>query len=129
MDRQNDTWIVRRVGNRHTKVLYFRNGYNCKQTHFIIIFPGTKIYVFGGSHLETGQDVRIVECFDTERRKWEDDFRFRKGMYYKTIERGFKRFLVFPSSVFRRSNKVLLTAFFYSCIPVLMLLSTPIFQC
>lgn len=40
---------------------------------------GTKIYVFGGSHLETGQDARIVECFDTERGKWEDDFRFRKG--------------------------------------------------
>ena len=41
--------------------------------------------MFGGSHLETGQDARIVECFDTERGKWEDDFRFRKGKFTKLV--------------------------------------------
>ena len=46
---------------------------------YVFIISGSKIYVFGGSHLETGQDIRIVECFDTETGKWEDDFRFRKG--------------------------------------------------
>lgn len=49
-----------------------------RHSHGVYVL-GSRIYVFGGSHLETGQDVRIVECFDTERGKWEDDFRFRKG--------------------------------------------------
>lgn len=40
---------------------------------------GHKIYVFGGSVLETGQQVRLVECFNTATAEWEDDFRFRKG--------------------------------------------------
>lgn len=40
---------------------------------------GQKIYVFGGSHLETGQDVRVCECFDIEKGQWEDEFHFRKG--------------------------------------------------
>ena len=56
---------------------------------YVFIISGSKIYVFGGSHLETGQDIRIVECFDTETGKWEDDFRFRKG----SNTRGFIVFL------------------------------------
>lgn len=40
---------------------------------------GNKIYVFGGHHLETGQDVRVCECFNTEKGTWEDEFHFRKG--------------------------------------------------
>ncbi|XP_061165247.1 kelch-like protein 13 [Saccostrea echinata] len=40
---------------------------------------GTRIFVMGGSLLETGQQVRIVEVFDTEKGEWEEDFRFRKG--------------------------------------------------
>ncbi|XP_052788647.1 uncharacterized protein LOC128223407 [Mya arenaria] len=40
---------------------------------------GRKIYVFGGCHLETGQDVRVCECFNTDRGTWEDEFHFRKG--------------------------------------------------
>ncbi|KAL4219227.1 protein polyubiquitination [Mactra antiquata] len=40
---------------------------------------GKKIYVFGGCHLETGQDVRVCECFDTDKGTWEDEFHFRKG--------------------------------------------------
>lgn len=35
----------------------------------------------GGSLLETGQQVRVVEVFDTEKGEWEEDFRFRKGTY------------------------------------------------
>ncbi|KAH3710607.1 kelch-like protein 13 [Dreissena polymorpha] len=40
---------------------------------------GKSIYVFGGCHLETGQDVRVCECFNTDKAKWEDEFHFRKG--------------------------------------------------
>lgn len=40
---------------------------------------GRKIYVFGGVHLDTGQDVRVCECFDTDNCTWEDEFHFRKG--------------------------------------------------
>ncbi|XP_045200043.1 kelch-like protein 9 [Mercenaria mercenaria] len=40
---------------------------------------GKKIYVFGGCHLDTGQDVRVCECFNTEKGTWEDEFHFRKG--------------------------------------------------
>lgn len=48
------------------------------------IFIGTRIYVMGGSLLETGQQVRVVEVFDTEKGEWEEDFRFRKGKKYKS---------------------------------------------
>lgn len=40
---------------------------------------GSRIFVMGGSLLETGQQVRVVEVFDTEKGEWEEDFRFRKG--------------------------------------------------
>lgn len=40
---------------------------------------GHRIYVFGGSVLETGVQVRPVEYFDLYTGKWEEDFRFRKG--------------------------------------------------
>ncbi|KAL8562368.1 hypothetical protein ACOMHN_066082 [Nucella lapillus] len=40
---------------------------------------GHKIYVVGGTVLETGQQVRIAEYMDTRTGMWEDDFNFRKG--------------------------------------------------
>ncbi|XP_076436596.1 kelch-like protein 26 [Babylonia areolata] len=40
---------------------------------------GHKIYVVGGTILETGQQVRIAEYMDTRTGMWEDDFNFRKG--------------------------------------------------
>lgn len=40
---------------------------------------GKKIYVFGGCHLDTLQDVRVCEAFDTVKGHWEDEFHFRKG--------------------------------------------------
>lgn len=39
--------------------------------------------MFGGCHLDTGQDVRVCECFDTVRGTWEDEFHIRKGKYVK----------------------------------------------
>lgn len=39
---------------------------------------GDRIYVFGGSLMETGQAVRIVEYFSLSRGQWQEDFRFRK---------------------------------------------------
>jgi hypothetical protein len=47
----------------------------------IVFVVGTKVYVVGGSILESGQQIRSVEYFDTERGEWEEDFRFRKGAY------------------------------------------------
>ncbi|XP_055959399.1 kelch-like protein 31 [Patella vulgata] len=43
------------------------------------VLIGKKIYVIGGSNLDTEQSVRMVECFDLKRRRWKEDFRFRKG--------------------------------------------------
>lgn len=40
---------------------------------------GDRIYVFGGSLMETGQAVRAVEYFSVSRGQWQEDFRFRKG--------------------------------------------------
>ncbi|KAK7094810.1 kelch-like protein 5 [Littorina saxatilis] len=40
---------------------------------------GNKIYVVGGTSLETGQQVRIAERLDTRTGLWEEDFNFRKG--------------------------------------------------
>ncbi|KAL5012267.1 hypothetical protein ScPMuIL_010818 [Solemya velum] len=40
---------------------------------------GKRIYVFGGSNLESNIQVRTAEFFNIEKRKWELDFRFRKG--------------------------------------------------
>ncbi|KAL3872336.1 hypothetical protein ACJMK2_040267 [Sinanodonta woodiana] len=40
---------------------------------------GSRIYLFGGSHIDSGQDIRIVEFYDIERNVWEEDFTFRKG--------------------------------------------------
>lgn len=36
--------------------------------------------MFGGCHLDTGQDVRVCESFDTVKGIWEDEFHFRKGV-------------------------------------------------
>ncbi|KAK7502665.1 hypothetical protein BaRGS_00006240 [Batillaria attramentaria] len=40
---------------------------------------GYKIYVVGGTSLETGEQVRIAEYLDTRTGIWEEDFNFRKG--------------------------------------------------
>ncbi|XP_025113427.1 kelch-like protein 26 [Pomacea canaliculata] len=40
---------------------------------------GYKVYVVGGTSLETGQPVRIAEYLDTRTGIWEEDFNFRKG--------------------------------------------------
>lgn len=42
------------------------------------IVIGDRIYVFGGSLMETGQAVRIVEYYSISRGQWQEDFRFRK---------------------------------------------------
>ncbi|XP_071096654.1 gigaxonin-like [Haliotis cracherodii] len=40
---------------------------------------GRKLYVVGGSCLETGQPINVCEFYNTETGEWEEDFRFRKG--------------------------------------------------
>lgn len=45
-------------------------------THY---FLGDRIYVFGGSMMETGQAVRNVEYYSISSGQWQEDFRFRKG--------------------------------------------------
>nr|KAG5710564.1 hypothetical protein BaRGS_013210 [Batillaria attramentaria] len=42
-----------------------------------------KIYVVGGTSLETGEQVRIAEYLDTRTGIWEEDFNFRKVIYGK----------------------------------------------
>ena len=50
-----------------------------------MIMAGHKIYVVGGTTLETGQQVRVAEYFDTRNGLWEEDFNFRKGHYLTLI--------------------------------------------
>ncbi|KAK3087639.1 hypothetical protein FSP39_008683 [Pinctada imbricata] len=50
-----------------------------RHSHGAIALAGDKIYVFGGSQLESGLQVREVEFFDLCKGVWEEDFRFRKG--------------------------------------------------
>lgn len=40
---------------------------------------GYKVYVIGGSSLETGHQMRVAEFLDTRTGLWEEDFNFRKG--------------------------------------------------
>ena len=50
-----------------------------------MMMAGHKIYVVGGTTLETGQQVRVAEYFDTRTGLWEEDFNFRKGHYLTLI--------------------------------------------
>lgn len=40
---------------------------------------GYKVYLVGGTSLETGEQIRIAEYLDTRTGLWEEDFNLRKG--------------------------------------------------
>lgn len=52
--------------------------------------------MFGGCVLETGQQVRVVEYYDTATGEWEEDFRLRKG---RGEEGNMSRFMIDKSGM------------------------------
>ena len=45
-------------------------------------FLGNRIYVVGGTEVETEQQVRVVEYLDMRTGLWSEEFILRRGVYY-----------------------------------------------